>query len=123
MSDEIAPRKEELDALAALARMPEGRLLHRYLRRILETVIDLQDDCALRQQNGRRSLARDLMRHMAEGIDGRRTDSSDDAPILTRPRGAVAVTGRARRDRASLPRVDSYSDDLNPDGTDPAKPA
>jgi hypothetical protein len=119
MTDEISPTEEENRAIAAIARSDDGRLLHRYLRRVLETVIDLQDDCALRQQNGRRSLARDLMRLMAEGIDGRRTDGSADDPILTRPRGAVAVTGRARRDRSSLPRVDSYPDDHNPDGSSP----
>lgn len=119
MTDELNPHQEEREAIEAIARTREGLMLHRYLRRVLETVIDLQDGSALKQQNGRRSLARDLMRLMAEGIDGRRTDSSSDDPILTRPRGAVAVTGRARRDRASFPRVDSYSDDLNPDSTNP----
>lgn len=119
MTDEINPIEEERDAIKAIAAMREGRMLHRYLRRVLETVIDLESGSALKQQNGRRSLARDLMRLMAEGIDGRRTDDSADDPILTRPRGAVAVSGRARRDRNSFPRVDSYADDLNPDGTEP----
>lgn len=119
MTDEITPRDEEAEAIKSIAASRDGAMLHRYLRRVLETVVDLQDDCALRQQNGRRSLARDLMRLMAEGLDAGRTHSSADDPILTRPRGPTAVAGRARRDRSLLPRVDSFSDDLNPDGTKP----
>lgn len=115
---DINPIEEEREAIKHIAGTPDGALLHRYLRRILETVIDLDSEGALRSHNGRRSLARDLMRLMAEGIDGRRTDSSGD-PILTRSGGAVAVSGRARRDPARYPRVDSYADDLNSDGTKP----
>jgi hypothetical protein len=63
-------------------------------------------------------LARDLMRHMAEGIDDHRTDSTVDAPILARPGGGTFVSGRSRRDRSQLPRVDSYSDDVNADGSE-----
>lgn len=114
------PHEEEADALRRIARSGDGLLLHRYLRRILEGVVDLDSDGALRAHNGRRSLARDLMRLMAEGIDEHRSDSSSDASILTRARGPVAVsgTGRSRRDARFLPRVDSYADDaLNADGT------
>lgn len=117
MTDEpLNPHQEEADALRRIAATSDGALFHRYLRRVLETVIDLESDSALRQQNGRRSLARDLMRLMAEGLNDHRTDSSD-APILARARGAVVASGRARRDRASYPRVDSFPDDHNPDGT------
>lgn len=117
MTDEpINPHQEEADALRRFAASSDGALFHRYLRRVLETVIDLDSDSALRQQNGRRSLARDLMRLMAEGLNDHRTDSTD-GPILARSRGAVAVSGRARRDRASFPRVDSFPDDHTPDGT------
>jgi hypothetical protein len=35
---------------------------------------------------------------------------------LRRP---VAVVGRARRDPGRFPRVDSYADALNPDGSEP----
>lgn len=120
MTDEpISPQTEEADAIKAIARSRDGALLHRYLRRVLETVIDIQEVSALQAQNGRRSLARDLMRLMAEEIDQHGSDSAD-APILSRTRGAVAVAGRARRDRTQYPRVDSFSDALNPDGTDPA---
>lgn len=119
MTDEpLSPHQEEAEALARIAATHDGALLHRYFRRVLETVIDLESDSALRQQNGRRSLARDLMRLMAEGLNDHRTDSTD-APILARSRsGAVAIVGR-RRDPRAFPRVDSYSDALNPDGTEP----
>lgn len=119
MTDEtLNPLKEESDAIKAIAMTRDGVLLHRYLRRVLETVIDLQEDGALRQQNGRRSLARDLMRLMAEGINDSRDASTGDAPILARSSGAVAVVGRTRRDRSLFPRVDSFADTLNPDGTE-----
>jgi len=84
--------EQETNAIKAIARTDDGALLHRYLRRVLEAVMDLQDDGALRQQNGRRSLARDLMRLMAEGIDDRR-DSTNDS-ILSRPGGPAAVAPR-----------------------------
>lgn len=119
MTDETPnPNKEEADAIARIGQTHDGRLQHRYLRRVLETVNDLADDGALRQWNGRRSLARDLMRNLDQAVDDR-TDSTDPT-ILARAGGAVAVSGRARRDPNSLPRVDSYSDDLNADGSKPA---
>lgn len=111
------PVDEEREAIKRIAATHDGALQHRYLRRVLETVIDLESDGALRQQNGRRSLARDLMRLMAEGLDDRRAGTDNDT-ILARSSGAVAVRGRARRDPRSYPRVDSYSDDANPDGSD-----
>lgn len=120
MTDEpLSPLKEEAEAIGRIAATSDGALFHRYLRRVLETVIDLDSDGALRQQNGRRSLARDLMRLMAEGLDDHGSTSTD-APILARSGGAVAVTGRSRRDRSLYPRVDSYPDNANPDGTDKA---
>jgi hypothetical protein len=123
MSEEaISPQQEETDALRRIASTSDGALFHRYLRRVLETVIDLQLDGALREQNGRRSLARDLMRHMAEGLN-EHGSTSIDAPILSRPGKPAAVSGRARRDPSRFPRIDSFGDALNPDGSEPAKSA
>jgi hypothetical protein len=112
------PQKEEIDAIKAIARTRDGLLLHRFLRRVLEGVVDIQEASALYAQNGRRSLARDLMRHMAEGLNDRH-DSNDDAPILARAGQPVVVVGRSRRDPSRFPRADSYADHLNPDGSDP----
>lgn len=117
---ELDPRQEEIEAIDRIACSADGRLLHRYLRRVLEAVIDIQSDSALNSHNGRRSLARDLMRLMAKGIDEHGSSSSSDAPILTRAGGAVAVARRARRDPSSFPRVDSYGPGRNPDGSDAA---
>lgn len=96
--------EQEINAIKAIALSDDGALLHRYLRRVLETVIDMQSDGALREQNGRRSLARDLMRHMAEGLNDRRDASND--PILSRPSGGIAVArprGAGRRVNADTP--------------------
>jgi hypothetical protein len=107
----LSPNEQEANAIKAIARSDDGALLHRYLRRVLETVIDLESDGALRQQNGRRSLARDLMRLMAEGIDDRRAHSTDDS-ILSRPgSGGTPVAprrGAGRRITAGTP-VPSYT--------------
>ncbi len=99
----ISLTEQEINAIKAIARTDDGALLHRYLRRVLETVFEMQSDGALREQNGRRSLARDLMRHMAEGIDERRAHSDD--PILSRPSGGVTVArprGAGRRITADI---------------------
>lgn len=106
----LSPSEQEANAIKAIARSDDGALLHRYLRRILETVIDMDSDGALRAHNGRRSLARDLMRLMAEGIDDRRAHHSDDS-ILSRSSGAVSVAprrGAGRRITADT-RVPSYT--------------
>lgn len=90
----ISLTEQEANAIKAIARSDDGALLHRYLRRILETVIDMDSDGALRAQNGRRSLARDLMRLMAEGIDDRRAHTSDDSIISRSGVGGTAVARR-----------------------------
>lgn len=104
------PVSEEADAIRRIASTRDGALLHRYLRRVLEGVFDLDTDSALRVHTGRRTLARDLMRLMAEGIDDR-TDSTN-APILTRPGGAVSVSGsRGARRRVTGPRAEPGTDE------------
>lgn len=93
--------REEADAIAAISYSEQGRLLHRYLRRVLETVYDTQDPGALQSHNGRRTLARDLMRLMAEGIEARsggtRNDPQrGDEPVLVRPGKPVDARQRTR---------------------------
>lgn len=125
MTDEqMDPVAEEIEAIKRIAMSADGAVFHRYLRRVLEACFDAPDPSALLLQNGRRTLARDLMRLMAEGINDDRTEhSGGNAPILTRSGGAVAVRGRARRDPSRYPRVDSFDDSLNPDGSDPTASA
>lgn len=107
----LSPRVQEEAAIKAIALSEDGVLLHRYLRRILETVVDFQEVSALYAQNGRRSLARDLMRLMAEGIDDRRAEPNSE-PILSRASGPAAVSprrGAGRRITADT-HVASYDD-------------
>ena len=102
----LSPNEQEANALKAIALTDDGALLHRYLRRVLETVFVGMPDGALREQNGQRSLARDLMRLMAEGIDDRRAHSTDD-PILSRSSSGGTVVaprrGAGRRITADTP--------------------
>lgn len=104
MADDLKPldlSAQEIEAIKRISFTSDGLLLHRFLRRVLETVVDVVEPSTLLTQNGRRSLARDLMRHMAEGIEagsGRRTGT--DESILTRSSGAVsAVPARGARRR------------------------
>ena len=98
MSDDpINPVTEEAEAIDRIARTHDGRLLHRYLRRVLETVADIQDTGALQSHNGRRTLARDLMRLMAPGIEG--TSDRGDHPILSRAGKPVAARAGSRAEQ------------------------
>jgi hypothetical protein len=115
--DEIGPVELEKQAIQRLSHSYDGLLLHRFLRRTLELCVDLEPSSALPFQNGRRSLARDLMRLMAEGIDaqhGERTDAS----ILTAAGGPARTSARAGAGRGIARRVavdPSVADNLKRD--------
>jgi hypothetical protein len=66
-----------IQALDRIGRTPDGEVLRRYLLSVVLEVSSQPDDGALREHNGRRRFASDLMTHMGEGTDGRRTGSSD----------------------------------------------
>lgn len=104
------PLEEEIRAIDLIARSPEGRLLHRYLRRVLEAVHDLDSDGALRAATGRRTLARDLMRLMAEGIEATTSGRSGSEPILT---GSGAV--RTSRRESVRARITAAVQSIQPD--------
>jgi hypothetical protein len=106
---EINPVTEEKEALDRIARTSDGRLLHRYLRRVLEAVV-IADNGALLAHNGRRSLARDLMAEMAEGIK----DAGRDEPILTRPNRPVATDRRPKRRVEPDPAVEQFLTEHGP---------
>lgn len=100
---EINPVIEEKEALERIARTLDGRLLHRYLRRVLEGVI-IAEGSALSMHAGRRSLARDLMAEMAQGI----RDAGRDEPILTRPGRPVSTDRRPKRRVEPDPNVEKF---------------
>jgi hypothetical protein len=107
MSDEpVNPVDEELAAIARIGFTPDGILLHRHLRRILETVVDMPESGALLSHNGRRSLARDLMAQMREGIDSGGRHDPANQPILAGQRRPVAVDRRRGIRRRVLPDPD-----------------
>lgn len=103
MADEpVNPRDEEIEAIQRIAASRDGMLLHRYLRRILESCRLTEDPGTLQRHEGARILARDLMGHMARGIEGssgRPDDStilSSGSPTAARPRGTRSEQRRAR---------------------------
>lgn len=114
--DKVDPSKEESEAIGRLGFTDDGRILHRYLRRELERLGLTADQSTLLVLHGRRSLAHDLMRLMADGIEARRGGSSTDDPILTRSSGAVAGA-RPRGARRRVADSDPFADpDTDPSG-------
>lgn len=117
MDDEpINPVAEEIEALDRIARTHDGGLLHRYLRRVLENV-GLPEVGALPFIHGRRTLARDLMSHMAKGIEG--SSGRSDNAILNAGTGRVVSSRRP----AGARRVDPdprVADFLRANGADEA---
>lgn len=109
----ISPSEEETRAIERIALTSDGRLLHRYLRRVLEAVVDLPDPGALRTHNGRRTLARDLMRQMAKGIEADHGGRTESQPILASGARAVGAehVGRGTKRRVELERGDGWSPD------------
>lgn len=88
MTEKVQPIDEEKQAIDRIARTGDGELLHRYLRRELEHVVLHWEAGALFGAAGRRSLARDLMALMREGIErgGRRDEPILDSGYRQQPR-------------------------------------
>lgn len=121
MTDEpVNPLKEEIDALGRLGMTQDGRMLHRFLRRMVESVCLSDVGGALPRHEGGRMFAATLMRHMAEGIEssgGRTGSSSDDQPILNRAGGGIHVSEPRDKRRVKLVPGDGfqpYDSDGNP---------
>jgi hypothetical protein len=97
MSEELTGQ-DMRDALDRVARSSDGVLLYRYLQKIrLGLTTNDMPDGALRWNEGRRSLAAELMALMAEGI---RSSARADSPITFAFAGARAVArtrGAGRR--------------------------
>jgi hypothetical protein len=108
---------EEREALDRIARTRDGLLFHRFLRRVLEQCSGLVDPRALQIREGARILARDLMGHMARGIEGS-IGRTDDTPLLNRGSSGNPARRRAGSRRVSPdPVVEAF---LREHGSDPA---
>lgn len=88
-------QKDVKEAIDRIARSADGQMLYRFLQRTVCGIPDSgMSDGALRQFEGRRSFAAELMAHMAEGIADSdryaitfaRANPGPDAQ--SRPRGA-----------------------------------
>lgn len=124
---QLTPTAEEIEGIKRLSMTYDGRLLHRFFRRVLEGYLHSVDASALLANNGRRSLAFELMAHMAEGIEssgGRTGSSSDDQPILSRPGGGARVVSPRDTRRVSLVHGDGWDAfDSSGNPIDPARKA
>jgi hypothetical protein len=83
------------EAMDRIARSADGQMFYRFLQKVLcETLADGASDGALREQEGRRRFAAQLMANMAEGIQDSDRHAITFARIArsdadTRPRGAA----------------------------------
>lgn len=92
ISDEDTTR-----ALDRIARTPDGTILYRCLQKVLCGVSGTTEGGALQNEHGRRSLARDLMARMAQGIDESSSARSEsDRPVTFAVAGPVRAVSAAR---------------------------
>jgi hypothetical protein len=68
MNDEFA-NKDFVEAWDRIARTADGQMIYRHLQVIRHGIFAGEGGGALRRFEGRRSLAADLMAHMAKGIE------------------------------------------------------
>lgn len=97
---------EMREALDRVARTADGELIYRYFQKTLCSVSTDPNESALREHNGRRRFATELMGHMAEGIraSGRPADPTVTFAVAG-PR-SISGSGGPGRIRAALARAD-----------------
>jgi hypothetical protein len=89
--------KEIAEAIDRIARTPDGQVLYLFLQKVRLSITDDPSEGALRQHEGRRRFAAELMAYMAEGIQDSdrhaitfaRAKPRSDAGAKSRPRGAA----------------------------------
>ena len=100
MDEPLTPKDEEIQAIERIASSRDGMLLHRYLRRILESCRLTDDANSLQRHEGARMLARDLMTIMAKSIEhgiGRPAPADTSIiPAAGKPIAARRIAGHRR---------------------------
>lgn len=119
MSEEapVNPMQEEREAWSRVALTHDGLLIHRHLRRVLESRRTTDSCGALSRHEGARILAGDLMDAMSKGIESNRGRSDADRPILARssgPKPVARASGIGRR--VELTPGDGWSPEPDADG-------
>lgn len=94
MSEEIDHQRFK-DAWDRIARTEDGQLIYRHLQRIRMGMAPSLEDGALRHCEGRRSLAADLMAHMAKGIE--QSDRYAFTFAVAQPAAVSGARGAGRR--------------------------
>lgn len=116
MSEEITQQNIK-EALDRIARTADGQVLYRYLQKVrLDVTKPEMIECALRDNEGRRRFAADLMAFMASGIA-----DSDRYAITFASAKPVASTSRGAGRRISANTIVAGWDS-EPD-SEPAKPS
>ncbi len=74
-------------ALDRIARTPDGQEFYRYLQQVVCQTHPNVSDGALRQHEGTRIFASDLMTHMGEGIDASVRRDGNEQPVILKRSG------------------------------------
>lgn len=91
--------KDIAEAVDRIACTADGEILYRYLQQIAHEVITTSNDGALREHNGRRRFASDLMVLMGKGIDASGGRNGTERPVVfARRDAAVAVKRKSVRE-------------------------
>jgi hypothetical protein len=104
--------KDFHEALDRIAATPDGELMYLYLQQVVLTVTSPANDGALREDNGRRRFASDLMTLMGKGIDASGGRNGTERPVVL-GRHEPADTGRKLTAREWLAKQPRWDDDPN----------
>lgn len=103
--------QEAKEAMDRIARTPDGFVLYRYLQKELCSICPENIQGALRRHEGRRSLARDLMTLMGEGIDASVRRDGNEQPVILQRDGGSNQPRRRQSVRDYVASLPSWSDD------------
>lgn len=112
------PFQQEREAIERIGLTPDGLMLHRYLRRVLEMIPADLSHGALEVDTGRRSLARNLMVILAAGIEANRERS--DEPVIRNASKPVRVIGHPGGRRVQLTPGDGWGGGSSGSGNEDA---
>ena len=86
--------KDFKEAIDRVARTADGEIFYRYLQQVALEVASPPNDSALREHNGRRRFASDLMTLMGEGIDASGGRNGTERPVVFARRDAAVADKR-----------------------------
>jgi hypothetical protein len=108
----MTPEKEIKEAIDRIARTADGEILYRYLQQEVCEIVSPANESALREHNGRRRFASDLMTLMGKGIDASGGRNGTERPVVF-ARHEPADASKRLSPREWLSKQPKWDDDPN----------